>query len=744
MELLAILSPDLDTPNPFSALRELDIVFDEWLEDQIWINFVEKQLEHKASLRRFRLFTSAGFPLSASICSRSSLAVSRVLQLYYSNIPCLCTCTRGIQVGNQISTSEYCAHYRFDSAATTKAQPSAIPVAASSHAAMSAPATLLRSFVHRLPPSKYREHTVLMAEVIGLVSAIAGLVECTSLGIEFCNKIQNAPHECRNIARELGIVQLYLADVHTFLKSPSTNPAWVQTLSRIDEPGGLLPSLESKLNRMRAKVERVAKPKKVFGITVKPRTLLWPFTQQECDELLRELERAKTLLSAAAQLDHAKLAVLIKEDMQIVLNRLAQIQQDQQNLRGLMFYNAKMDLQPAGRWRPLMGFSKRIGEPELESRLTIPKDVESRAIDTLFYFQNASLQSQSAEIQAYVRMGHLTPSTVTRHLVFGLHLELLDGRSVGVGWVPMTVQLYAESCANSKTEVDWEYLMMLLLEEERCGEPAQYALAEDSAFMRPYSLQAAVMGILYAVLEGSIADDTAKRGPAGNFEIACPDNIRDSIASACLSLRRHQHYLDPNSRCADPAGVVRTVAYAPRPSFPRLLRCTVVATRHVTPLPPRMIQPADGCNYGILKLRDAIPPVDVPSVKTRTLKEGNREVCEILSDSDSSDPEENGLRSERSSHDGGQEISDPCESLPLPLSDMPSETSNLTDFDGYSSSEQSDTAHALQKSDTVWLHEEISSRVRVGEFVVTKNLTVDRFDLLSRTTMGSYIPSTPS
>ncbi|KAJ6556326.1 hypothetical protein B0H19DRAFT_1235525 [Mycena capillaripes] len=358
-----------------------------------------------------------------------------------------------------------------------------------------------------------------MAEVIGLVSAIAGLVEYTSLGIEFCNKIQNAPHECQNIARELRIVQLCLADIHTFLKSPSTNLAWVQTLSRIDEPGGLLPSLESKLIRMRAKVEGVAKPKKILGITVRPRTLLWPFTQQECDELLRELERAKTLLSAAAQLDQARLAVSIKEDMRIVFNRLEQIQQDQpvftfkasESLRGLMFYNAKMDLQPAGRWRPLMGFSKRI--------------------DTLFYLHNASLQSEPAEIQAYVRMGHFTASTVTRHLVFGLHLELPDGRSVGVGWVPMIVQLYAESCANSKTEVDWEYLIMLLLEEKRCGEPAQYALAEDStlsvitewesrAFMRPYSLQGMIMGILYAIVEGSIADGTVKRGPDGNNQ-AC-------------------------------------------------------------------------------------------------------------------------------------------------------------------------------------------------------------------------------
>ncbi|KAJ7490897.1 hypothetical protein FB451DRAFT_1389650 [Mycena latifolia] len=44
----------------------------------------------------------------------------------------------------------------------------------------------------------------------------------------------------------------------------------------------------------------------------------------------------------------------------------------------------------------------------------------------------------------------------------------------------------------------------------------------------------------------------------------------------------------------------------------------------------------------------------------------------------------------------------PRESSPLPPSDMPSETSYLIDFDGYSTSQESDTAPALQKSDTVW------------------------------------------
>ncbi|KAJ7448021.1 hypothetical protein FB451DRAFT_1289595 [Mycena latifolia] len=132
---------------------------------------------------------------------------------------------------------------------------------------------------------------------------------------------------------------------------------------------------------------------------------------------------------------------------------------------------------------------------------------------------------------------------------------------------------------------------------------------------------------------------------------------------------------------------------------------------------------------------DAITPVDCPSVITRILKEGNREVFEIRSDSDSEDSEENGLCPERGGHDSGQEsgqeISDPRESSPLPPSDMLNETSYLTDLDSYSSSDESDAPPALQKSDTVWLDEGISSRVRVGEFRVTKNLTVDHVEYVS-------------
>ncbi|KAJ7493537.1 hypothetical protein FB451DRAFT_1164437 [Mycena latifolia] len=80
--------------------------------------------------------------------------------------------------------------------------------------------------------------------------------------------------------------------------------------------------------------------------------------------------------------------------------------------------------------------------------------------------------------------------------------------------------------------------------------------------------------------------------------------------------------------------------------------------------PARVKLEGDASATRLSASENAIPPVDFPSVITRIPKEGNR--FEILSDSDSSDSEENGLYSEHGGHDSGQEISDPRESSPYP------------------------------------------------------------------------------
>jgi hypothetical protein len=54
-EILAALIPPWDTPNPLSSLTELDIWSSAWIEDEVWKDFVEKQVEYETSLRQFHL-----------------------------------------------------------------------------------------------------------------------------------------------------------------------------------------------------------------------------------------------------------------------------------------------------------------------------------------------------------------------------------------------------------------------------------------------------------------------------------------------------------------------------------------------------------------------------------------------------------------------------------------------------------------------------------------------------------------
>ncbi|KAH8834081.1 hypothetical protein DL96DRAFT_480039 [Flagelloscypha sp. PMI_526] len=162
-----------------------------------------------------------------------------------------------------------------------------------------------------------------MAEIVGLAASIITLLDFVATGIKFCKKVKDAPLECLNIQRELTFLQIYLQDFNFLLNGPRGSPEWIDTSKKLAEPGvGMLPRLESTLARMSNKVKKVMEGKKVMGMTVKYRTVVWPFAASECRDLLNELERAKTLLSVAVQLDQARLMSAIQDDLSIIRNQL--------------------------------------------------------------------------------------------------------------------------------------------------------------------------------------------------------------------------------------------------------------------------------------------------------------------------------------------------------------------------------------------------------------------------------------
>ncbi|KAJ6596762.1 hypothetical protein B0H10DRAFT_1959922 [Mycena sp. CBHHK59/15] len=122
-----------------------------------------------------------------------------------------------------------------------------------------------------------------------------------------------------------------------------------------------------------------------------------------------------------------------------------------------------------------------------------------------------------------------------------------------------------------------------------------------------------------------------------------------------------------------------------------------------------------------------------PLVKTRTLKEGAREVFKILSDSESEDVEE-------------------WPALAIVDLDASSSSSNLyyesegtaTDFGDAPASNDDSGNTGLQESDTVWQDPQISSSVRLGDFRVTKDVSVQRLEFISELPSIWPIPRVPT
>ncbi|KAJ7870040.1 hypothetical protein B0H14DRAFT_3132169 [Mycena olivaceomarginata] len=93
------------------------------------------------------------------------------------------------------------------------------------------------------------------------------------------------------------------------------------------------------------------------------------------------------------------------------------------------------------------------------------------------------------------------------------------------------------------------------------------------------------------------------------------------------------------------------------------------------------------------------------TVKTRVVKESGIEVLEILTDSESDEPQHRGTGS-------SEGFPDPGPSSPLPLSDFESE-STRTDTDFNLSSDGLEAEPELPESDIPWLDKDVSSRVQL-------------------------------
>ncbi|PBK88668.1 hypothetical protein ARMGADRAFT_352705 [Armillaria gallica] len=156
-----------------------------------------------------------------------------------------------------------------------------------------------------------------MATALGVVSSVTTLIENIVTFTKYVKDVKNAPGEITQFSKELAHLEIYLTALRGFIQQSTEDDRWLKTLKQLfappvdalgAAPDGLFKELEELLDGLKEKVNNDPPQWKM----VKKR-LLWTLTKTSVEDDLKKIERFKTLVMSALQLDAIKLSHAIKD-----------------------------------------------------------------------------------------------------------------------------------------------------------------------------------------------------------------------------------------------------------------------------------------------------------------------------------------------------------------------------------------------------------------------------------------------
>ncbi|KAK0184072.1 hypothetical protein F5146DRAFT_330864 [Armillaria mellea] len=156
-----------------------------------------------------------------------------------------------------------------------------------------------------------------MATVLGVASSITTFIGNIVTLTKYVNDIKNAPEEITQFSKELTLLEIHLGALQRVIQLPTDEDPWLQTLKQLftpavdasgTAPDGLFKELEELLNGLKAKVNNDPPRWKMMK-----KKLLWTHTKTSVEDDLKRIERFKTLILSAVQLDNIKLSHAIKD-----------------------------------------------------------------------------------------------------------------------------------------------------------------------------------------------------------------------------------------------------------------------------------------------------------------------------------------------------------------------------------------------------------------------------------------------
>jgi hypothetical protein len=112
------------------------------------------------------------------------------------------------------------------------------------------------------------------------------------------NAVKDAPRECQQCTIEASNLQNLLINLRYRLEQGQTGNLWFTEVRALNIENGPLDQYKHALEQLLSKVEIQNGAQKVM------RRLLWKFSKVEATSILGRMERLKSLVSIALEMDH--------------------------------------------------------------------------------------------------------------------------------------------------------------------------------------------------------------------------------------------------------------------------------------------------------------------------------------------------------------------------------------------------------------------------------------------------------
>lgn len=133
---------------------------------------------------------------------------------------------------------------------------------------------------------------------LSTTASVIAILQLTAEVIKYLQDVKDAPKECQQCTTEALNLQNLLINLLQYLAQSQSGDPWTKSVQDLNASNGPLDQYKQALEQLQAKVENQDSAQKI------KRRLLWKFGKAEVASILLRMERLKSLISIALEMDH--------------------------------------------------------------------------------------------------------------------------------------------------------------------------------------------------------------------------------------------------------------------------------------------------------------------------------------------------------------------------------------------------------------------------------------------------------